>query len=166
MYRVNVYNYVLDSLNNILDNGLDYYKDKNEELYNRLEQISNYVKDNYLATENNIVEETNKVLYYDIPDSVYDILRKFMNKIAQINIDVLKIESNKSIYYEENTYVKSKEPLIEIEEEFTEQSKCCSTDEVDIIDEISTVEDTDINEDEEEEQDAPPKKSILNIFKW
>ena len=75
MHRTNIYNYVLDSLDNILRNGLDYYKDKDQELYSKLNDILTYINDNSrLKIDNEFSKNKVDTIKNDIPDSVKRIL--------------------------------------------------------------------------------------------
>lgn len=158
MHRANIYNYVLDSLSNILNNGLEYYKDKDQNLYNELEQISKYIKDKSIIEEDKKIVVSKKNIANNIPDFVINDLEKFINRMAQINIDVLNIQSNKSLYYEDCSINKIGEPLNEQDDEIVEPFISSSIEE-----DTNTIE---ISVNEQEEQTIPPKKSILDIFKW
>ena len=93
MHRVNVYNYVLDSLNNILKNGIEYYDGKDKEIYNKLLMISKFIKDNSDISEEVIIKEEKCI---DIPNPVIEEVNKYLDKVSKINIEVLNI--NKSLY--------------------------------------------------------------------
>ena len=93
MHRVNVYNYVLDSLNNILKNGIEYYDGKDKEIYNKLLMISEFIKDNSDISEEVIIKEEKCI---DIHNPVIEEVNKYLDKVSKINIEVLNI--NKSLY--------------------------------------------------------------------
>ena len=102
----NVYNYVVSSMTNILNNGIEYYSDKNSEIYVRLLEIKRFInqevkfksideekpkKVEKKVVKTNIVDERNVV------DK--DLLDGFMKKIMDIKISVLNLETDLPLYY-------------------------------------------------------------------
>lgn len=176
MHRTNIYNYVLDSLDNILKNGLDYYENVDEELYDKLNQISNYIKDNSKLEKQEIVvsNKEENIKYDNIPNKVLDITKAFIKKVTEINIAVINLESDRCLYYGENKKEVSLGQETKLEETSSSDNSIIAYEEI-LEDNVFIPEAIDISEDsievdcaknEKEEQDVPPKKSILDIFKW
>ena len=94
----NIYNCVIDSVNNILQNGIDYYVDKSDEYCNKLKEIYEYVN-----TKEPVVESNNtKVIKHinsNIPKEVYTSLNDYINKILDIKISVLNLENDYELYH-------------------------------------------------------------------
>ena len=93
MHRITVYNYVLDSLNNILKNGIEYYDGKDKDIYNKLLMISEFIKDNSNIPEEVVIPEKKCI---DISNPIKEEVNKYLDKVSKINIEVLNI--NKSLY--------------------------------------------------------------------
>ena len=48
----NIFNCVIDSINNIINNGMDYYRDKDINLYNKIASIKIYVNKYRILNKN------------------------------------------------------------------------------------------------------------------
>lgn len=146
MHRVNVYNYVLDSLDNILKNGIEYYDGKDSEIYEKLLMFSKFIKDNSSIQEKTVIKE--KVKCNNIPDSVQILVRDYLDKVCKINIDVLnnKKEITNTTIIENNN--QEKKELIE------------ESIDISVNNEYNTI-------NEKKEQIVPSRKSVLlDLFKW
>ncbi len=94
----NIYNCALESVNNILQNGIDYYCDKNSIYYNKLKEIYDYVNKNIEPTKYNIIPEY-KSKKNNLPDEVYTLLNNYINSILEIKVSVLNLEDDSDLYY-------------------------------------------------------------------
>ena len=73
----NIFNCVIDSINNIINNGMDYYRDKDINLYNKIASIKIYVN-KYRILNKNIKFSYNKK---DINDNYLDSILKIKESI-------------------------------------------------------------------------------------
>lgn len=80
MDNTNVYNCVIDSVNNILKNGLDYYKDKDSNIYDKIDLIYKYVN-KYKIQKNN--KFSNKRIKKSIDDN-------FLDELYKIKLSIIK----------------------------------------------------------------------------
>ena len=102
MYKEGVYEYIIDNINNLLEQGIDYYKDDSN---NRAKLISFYEYINEVETKENkfsgLLNSNNVVNKYidynDIEKKTIEINALsdvFMNKLTDIKISVLNIEND------------------------------------------------------------------------
>lgn len=73
----NIFNCVIDSINNIINNGMDYYRDKDINLYNKIASIKIYVN-KYRTLNKNIKFSYKKK---DINDNYLDSILKIKESI-------------------------------------------------------------------------------------
>lgn len=104
----NIYNCALESVNNILQNGIDYYCDKNSIYYNKLKEIYDYVNKNIEPTKYNIIPEY-KSKKNNLPDEVYTLLNNYINSILEIKVSVLNLEDDSDLYYNVCNYEEKKD---------------------------------------------------------
>jgi len=119
-----IYEYIVNSINNIITNGISYYADKDSDKLNRLLDIYDYINDDAVAIidiESNNIEENNvdeaveelpvietiepkveKKINDDstIVQEVSDIMDDFLSKMSDIKIAVLNLENDLSLYYD------------------------------------------------------------------
>ena len=116
MYKEDsVYDYIINSINNIITNGISYYADKDIDKLNCLMKIYDYINvdvesviaidndsDETEVVEDKIVECTqldNIMKANDqVAEQVKSLIDNFMSKITDIKINVLNLENDLSLY--------------------------------------------------------------------
>lgn len=121
----NVYDYIINSMNNIITNGISYYADKDKSKLNHLMHIYDYINsdiesiidiNNEVNTIEDIKVETTSIeLHDDFIDVIKPLVDKFMSKMTDIKIAVLNLENDLSLYYNNSSYdrKKNQEYLVE-----------------------------------------------------
>jgi hypothetical protein len=92
-----VFDYVINSINNTLNNGIEYYKD-NEDLKKRLEDIyefinnedDEYVEVEVVPTDDDTKNNKNK----ESAQEIKGLIRSFLDKQSNIGASALNLESN------------------------------------------------------------------------
>lgn len=104
MYKEGVYEYIIDNVNNLLEQGIDYYKD---DTINRAKLIRYYEYINEVKEETNNTSEvlecncSNTCIKEENTIRIRDLSDSFMNKLTNIKISVLNLENDLSLYYKE-----------------------------------------------------------------
>lgn len=114
----NVYDYIINSINNIITNGISYYVDKDIDKINRLMDIYDYVNgdvesviaiDNDINCEEEVVDDkieecTQLDNIIKVNDQVVEQVKRltddFMSKMTDIKINILNLENDLSLYYD------------------------------------------------------------------
>lgn len=121
----NVYDYIINSMNNIITNGISYYADKDKNKLNHLMHIYDYINsdiesiidiNNEVNTIEDMETETTSIeLRDDFIDVIKPFVDKFMSKMTDIKIAVLNLENDLSLYYNNSSYdrKKNQEYLVE-----------------------------------------------------
>lgn len=152
----NVYDYIINSMNNIITNGISYYADKDIDKINRLMDIYDYINrdiepisdiNNELDTVEDMMfepvkKEDNIKLSNESMDKINTLLNTFMSKITDIKIAVLNLENDLSLYYNNSSYdtMKNKENLVVLEnDENTDSQDIKSEEESNSMDELLSV---------------------------
>ena len=97
-----IYKYVIDSINNIVKNGINYYSDKDEKITGRLQDILNYINNIPESTEKEKVDDTIESVNteeFKANEELNEIIQNFMKKVTDIKISILNLENNLSNYY-------------------------------------------------------------------
>ena len=156
----NIYDYVITSMNNILDNGLNYYSDKNDSIYDRLADIKNYINKDFEfkveEKESQKIETTNDNMSSVSDSKIFDDYKK---KIMDIKISLLNLETDLPLYYK---YDDSNEDVVDEEKIKVEIEESVEPAE-EIIDDVKEepVIDTEVHEDVFVNKGD---KSLLDLF--
>ncbi len=97
-----IYKYVIDSINNIVKNGINYYSDKDEKITGRLQDILNYINSIPESTEKEKVDDTIESVNteeFKANEELNEIIQNFMKKVTDIKISILNLENDLSNYY-------------------------------------------------------------------
>ncbi len=97
-----IYKYVIDSINNIVKNGINYYSDKDEKITGRLQDILNYINNIPESTEKEKVDDTIESVNteeFEANEELNEIIQNFMKKVTDIKISILNLENDLSNYY-------------------------------------------------------------------
>ena len=97
-----IYKYVIDSINNIVKNGINYYSDKDEKITGRLQDILNYINNIPESTEKEKVDDTIESVNteeFKANEELNEIIQNFMKKVTDIKISILNLENDLSNYY-------------------------------------------------------------------
>ena len=95
-----VYDYIVNSISSTLNNGIDYYSNKNSLIVNRLKETLKFVNEPILFL--NEIEELNTNKLYDeainpeLHKEVEEMINLFINKLSSIKISILNLEDNVS----------------------------------------------------------------------
>ena len=130
-----VYDYIINSINNIITNGISYYSDKDIDKINHLMDIYDYINGNIdtiidIDTEEELdiaddkIEELSKFdniiqINDQIAEQVKRLTDDFMNKMTDIKINILNLENDLSLYYDSTSDDVIKE--VEIRSEITDE---------------------------------------------
>lgn len=181
----NVYKYVLSSINSILEHGIDYYNNLDDNLKNKLmdvyEFINKEIKDNDDTKSCTLmIGESNSDKVTSNTKEIKALTDSFMNKMTDIKISVLNLENNLSLYYsEEDTNIQEDhddleitgiiEPITKLNDDLETTNIIAPISDVDII----NTETLDIEKTEDMDDESLPNtdagtgnnKSIFDIFK-
>lgn len=116
MYKEDsVYDYIINSINNIITNGISYYADKDIDKLNCLMDIYDYINGNVESIididheELDIIDDKieeriqldNIMKVNDhVAEQVKSLTDDFMSKMTDIKINILNLENDLSLYYE------------------------------------------------------------------
>ncbi len=75
----NIFNCVIDSINNIINNGMDYYRDKDINLYNKIASIKIYVNKYRILNKNIKFSYKKKDINDNYLDSILKIKESILN---------------------------------------------------------------------------------------
>ncbi len=107
----NVYDYIINSINNIITNGISYYADKDIDKINRLMDIYDYINDyeepiidinhglNTIEDINIDPTEGDIIISDESKGEIKALIDDFMSKMTDIKIAVLNLENDLSLYY-------------------------------------------------------------------
>lgn len=156
----NIYDYVINSMNNILKNGIEYYKDKNKDIYKRLLDIHEYINHDFVFEfeKTKVNNEISEQVTHDRDIISDELLSDYMKKIMDIKISILNLENDLSLYHKYSDNIEFVENKINYNEvlEFNKP--------IEIKEDIKEIE---YKEEVEycDEFNPNEKKSLLGLFK-
>lgn len=101
MYNEKIYDYVIESINNILVNGIEFYGKEENIFEQKLKDMYEYINSNKDITKDESIELVNRnfAKKVNMPDRVYKLITEYLRRVSDIKISILNLEDDLTLYH-------------------------------------------------------------------